>query len=193
MRGIDVDNSIVRRKIFTYFEDTNRSLFREEKNCPHHPGKHGNHSYYVVDGEGALLVGNSQDMGYEMSINQSEETFPHLVASSVRKDRRVLFGSYVYRGNSSSYQRSHSCGTLNHRFVSGNARHVVSDSELAYLPSKQLVSCLRPSTYSANEASAKTLRMSSSHVSFDVNIKVLKYDVPSEQWAPTGWSDYFNQ
>jgi hypothetical protein len=195
MRCVEGDNSIARRKIFAY-EDRNRSSNNEAKNCSHHFGKHGNHSYYEIleGGEGKLSADSSEEIVYEKSIHCGKEICPQLVTSSFRKDRRVLFGSYIQRGNGSSFQRSHSCVTLNRRFVSANARNALSDSELVYIPSKKLVSCLKPSTYSIHDSpTKKRLIIPSSHVSFDVHINVLKYDIPSEQWAPPGWSDFFNQ
>ena len=67
-------------------------------------------------------------------------------------------------------------------------RNAVSDSALIM---KKLPSCLRPPRYSSGgELSRHTDRSVS--VSFCSAVAIVKYEIPREQWAASGWSNFFH-
>ena len=122
---------------------------------------------------------------YERTLKQDEGI---KASSEVNPDRRSIFARCLSRVEPPLQRAVSSCFSMSPQLSALSRRNALSDSALVV---KKSPSCLRSSKYSG----AKPVRDASRRslpVSFNSTVSVVKYEIPQEQWAATGWSSLFH-
>ena len=125
---------------------------------------------------------NDSGNSYERTLQMQEGS--KLPSEVVNHDRRRIFAGCT---SSRKPTRSTSCCfAMSPQLSVTSRRNAISDSALIV---KKLIPCLRPPKYSCGDPSRHTDRSVS--VSFSASISIVKYEIPQEQWAASGWSNFF--
>ena len=109
-------------------------------------------------------------------------------SSTVNSDRRSIFAGCIARTEPSLQRAASSCFAMSPQLSALSRRNAFSDSALVV---KKLPSCLRSSKYSGTKA-MRDFPTQSLPVKFASTVKIVKYEIPQEQWAPAGWSTLFH-
>jgi hypothetical protein len=125
---------------------------------------------------------NASGNTYERTLRKQEG----IKASSEKVDRRKIFAGCI-NSDPIFFERSN-CFRMNSPLSEMTRRHAFSDSALVV---KKPSSCLRSPRYAGDE-SARHSTDSSQSVSFAASVTVIKFKVPQEQWASSGWSSFFH-
>lgn len=123
---------------------------------------------------------------YERMLKQQEGI--KTSSSTVNSDRRSIFAGCITRTEPSLQRAASSCFAMSPQLSALSRRNAFSDSALVV---KKPPSCLRSSKYSGT----KPVRESPSQslpVKFSPTVKIVKYEIPQEQWAAAGWSSLFH-
>jgi hypothetical protein len=132
--------------------------------------------------EATSISGNT----YERTLLKREGIKPSPPDNNI--PRRRLFAGCMNHDNTKPVQRSNSCfGPVSSPMMMLSRRNACSDSALVV---RKMSSCLRPPKYSGEEPSRHLDRSRS--VTFAQSASMVKYEIPQEQWAASGWSSYFS-
>lgn len=145
----------------------------------------------------SLSRGSSQGKNgfYEHSLKITEEDCKNTISSTnelLLSPQRSIFGKPCYTRSCPSLlrkqaeTRSESC----HRsFSSTPSMHRDRRNQSSSL--KKTRSCLRLSRYAGNDAPS-TKTAAALHVKISPHVDVLEFEIPTEVWAPAGWSDWYS-
>jgi len=132
----------------------------------------------------SLSRGSSQGKNsfYEHSLQITEEDCKNTISSTnelLLSPQRSIFSKPCY---------TRSCPSLLRK--QAETRSESSQKSFSSTPSMHRRSCLRLSRYAGNDAPS-TKTAAALHVKINPHVDILEFEIPTEVWAPAGWSDWY--